>query len=147
MAKIIQSSEEINVPDQFLEAGDLANEVGKKLMKDLFKSIERYANLGFSKLYFLTGVRKDPTDIRKIHLLIQPLHHKLKFLRESYDFWEYNYLIDKLELIWSVPHITEMKNFLRAPDKYSPKLIQDIKSYLKQENIDLKSLKTQKISS
>lgn len=137
MGEVIEKKENINVSDYIIEAGDLANEVGKKLMKDLYASIERHASLNIPKLYFLTSIKKDPTNLQQIHLYIKVMSRQLHYLRENFSLWEFDYGNEKLKLLWSIPHRTEMKNFLREPSKYSPDLIKWIKMYLKQEKINL----------
>ena len=135
---ITQTIEKINISDYDIAAGDLANEIGKIFLPKLQRSIEKHAFLKLDKIYFITTIRKDPTSLDKIHIVIQPLMAPLHYMRESMDHWVYDYKKEKLDLIWSLPHRTEMKNFLRCPEKYSLQMLEWIQKYLDQEKINLK---------
>jgi len=146
MYKVIEKVRKINFSDSYVEAGDLANEVGKDYLDTLFKSIERNNTKERKKLYFVVITKKDPRDINKIEIHILPLFKRnrpLKYLRESTDHWVYDYEKEKLELIWSVPHRIDMKNFLRSPEKYSKDIIHWIRLFLEQENLNLDDPRSQ----
>lgn len=145
MFEVIEKKRDIQVADFDITAGDLADAVGKIYMKDLWESIERYAKHKKKKLFFLTMIRKNPTKLTEIIVYILPFEEFSHKMRESTDLWEYDYEKEKLRLIWSVPHRTEMKNFLRAPEKYSKDLIKWIRDYLHQENINLQDSSAQVI--
>ena len=145
MAEITEKRETINIDHYDIAAGDLANEIGKKLMRDLEESIEKHAVLRKEKLWFLTSIRKNPANTREIHMFIHPSFVELKIKREQMDLWEYDYLKNKLSVVWSVPHRTEMKNFLRSPEKYNKDLIKWITEYLDQEKINLNDSSAQVI--
>jgi len=130
-----------------IAAGDLANHIGGYFMEDLQKAIDNHRKYEKPILYFVCQIRKDPTDTTKINLTIAAMDKRIKYLRESTDLWQYDYKNEKLELLWSIPHRTEMKNFLRNPDKYSKDLIKWIKKYLKQEKINLNDSSSQVITS
>ena len=144
---IISSKDEIKISDFDIAAGDLSNEIGKKFMKKLWHSIEFHSAFELDKIYFLTSIRKNPAKTSEIRITIKALREKLFFLRESMDHWEYDYLDNKLKLLWSIPHRTQMKNFLRAPEKYSKDIIKWIKQYIKQNDINLDDDSCQIISS
>lgn len=145
MFEVIEKKRDIQVADFDITAGDLANEVGKIYMKDLWEAIERNAKLGNKKLFFLTMIRKNPTKLTEINVYIFPFVQYSEKLRESSDLWQYDYEKEKLQLIWSIPHRTEMKNFLRSPEKYNKDLIKWIRQYLHQENINLQDSSAQVI--
>lgn len=146
MSIVIEKKEKISVPNYEITAGDLADAVGKIYMKDLWKAIERNAKQKRKVIYYLTTVRKDPSDLTKILIYIWPFSEPIRYLRESMDLWKFDYEKEELKLVWSVPHRAEMKNFLRSPELYSKELINWIKQYLKQENINLEDSTAQVIS-
>jgi hypothetical protein len=137
MNQVIETRENIRSNDVYVEAGDLANEVGKRYMKQLWKSIERHSSLNEPILYFISMIKKNPKNSTEILLYIMPCKNKFKLLRESCDHWQYDYKKNELTLLWSIPHRTEMKNFLRAPEKYNKDIIRWINDYIAQEHIDL----------
>jgi hypothetical protein len=145
MADVIIKKEEIRVPNYDITAGDLADAVGKIYMKDLWNAIERNVNQQQKVIYFLTAIRKNPKKLTEIHIKIKPLLEPLFLLRESMDFWKFDYEKEELKLIWSVPHRAEMKTFLRSPELYSKELIRWIRQYLDQENINLNDTSAQAI--
>jgi hypothetical protein len=145
MFEVIEKKRSIQVADFDITAGDLADAVGKIYMKDLWEAIERNAKLGKKRLFFLTMIRKNPTKLTEINVYILPFEEFSHKMRESTDLWEYDYEKEKLQLIWTIPHRTEMKNFLRAPEKYSKDLIKWIREYLRQENINLQDSSAQVI--
>lgn len=146
MSIVISKKEEISVPNYEITAGDLADAVGKIYMKDLWKAIERNSKQKQKEIYYLTTVRKDPKDLTKILIYIWPFLRPIIYKRESMDLWKFDYEKEELKLIWSVPHRAEMKTFLRAPELYSKELIQWIREYLDQENLDLND-KTERVIS
>ena len=129
------TTRKMQVPYDYVEAGDLSNEIGKFYMKDLESSVQRHAYLNLPNLYFIIKIKKDPTNTKKIVITIGITNKCLNFLQESTDLWEYDYKLEKLRLIWSVPHRTEMKNFLKSPEKYNKKLIKWIKAFLKHNSL------------
>jgi hypothetical protein len=145
MFDVIEKKRDIQVADYDITAGDLADAVGKIYMKDLWESIERNRKLEEKRIFFLTMIRKNPTKLTEIIVYILPFEDFSHKMRESTDLWEYDYEKEKLQLIWSVPHRTEMKNFLRSPEKYSKDLIKWIRQYLHQENINLQDSSAQVI--
>lgn len=146
MSIVISKKEEISVPKYEITAGDLADAVGKIYMKDLWKAIERNSKQKQKEIYYLTTVRKDPKELTKILIYIWPFLRPIIYKRESMDLWKFDYEKEELKLIWSVPHRAEMKTFLRAPELYSKELIQWIREYLDQENLDLNDKTAQVIS-
>lgn len=146
MSIVISKKEEISVPNYEITAGDLADAVGKIYMKDLWKAIERNSKQKQKEIYYLTTVRKDPKELTKILIYIWPFLRPIIYKRESMDLWKFDYEKEELKLIWSVPHRAEMKTFLRAPELYSKELIQWIREYLDQENLDLNDKTGQVIS-
>jgi len=129
-----------------IEAGELANEAGKSYIKQLNKSIENNVKLGLDKIFIIVITKKDPKVNRMIKITFGICDKPLKFKRENADLWEYNYKTSKLKLHWSLPHRTEMKNFLRSPEKYDKEIIKWIREYVAQENIDLTDKSSQIVS-
>ena len=130
--------EKVVVNSDWVEAGELANEIGKVYMKDLDSAIEDGKEFRMDKLYFIVQTEKNPTDLTKIEIRIGITDKLFNKMFESTDFWEYDYRTNKRELLWSVPHRIDMKNFLRAEHKYSKDIIKWIKEYLKTNpDIDL----------
>jgi len=129
-----------------IESGDLANEAGKSYMKGLWKAIDNHAKLKLDKIWIMAKAEKEHFAHRAIKIMFGVMDKPLRYMRESMDLWEYDYKNNKLKLLWSLPHRSGMKNFLRAPDKYSKDLIKWINMYIDQENINLKDSKTQIIS-
>jgi len=138
--------EHLKLLDNPIAAGDLANEAGKSYMKGLFKAIDNHAKYNRKKLWIMVKIEKEMWDKRAIKISFGVMDKPLTFMRESMDLWEYDYTEDKLKLCWSLPHRVEMKNFLRAPEKYSKDLIKWINLYLKQENLDLEDSSSIKLS-
>lgn len=147
MNEVIKNKYFINTNDIEIASGDLANEIGKKLMQRLEHSIKFHRDFQLDRIYFITMIKKDPTNLKEINIYIKASRQPLRILRESVDLWEYDYREEKLNLIWSLPHRTEMKNFLRSPEKYNKDLISWIKAYVKQENINLNDPSSRVISS
>lgn len=121
-----------------IAAGDLANEAGKSYMNGLFKAIDDHEKYKRNILWIAVKIEKERWDKRVIKISYGVMDKPLKFMRESMDLWEYDYRNSKLKLCWSLPHRVEMKNFLRAPEKYSKDLIRWINEYVAQERINLK---------
>jgi len=130
----------LNITDPYVECGDLAKEIGKHYMTDLMKAIEEGSKFNREKLWFICVFKKNPFQKEKMHLKIGISDFPIKKMRESMDLWEYNYKTNELTAIWSLPHRFEMKNYLRTPELYDKKLIHWINQYLKQENIDIKTI-------
>jgi hypothetical protein len=146
MSIVIEKTVKISVPNYDITAGELADEVGKVYMDDLWKAIERNVKLKKKVIYYLTTVRKDPKELTKIIIYIMPFERPIVYKRESMDLWKFDYEKEELKLIWSVPHRAEMKTFLRAPELYHKDLIKWIREYLDQENINLNDKTAQVIS-
>ena len=126
------TQDEVRIDSDWIEAGDLANEIGKLYIKGLDSAIKDGAQKGMDVLYFIVKTEKDPTDLKRIEITIAITDKLFNKMFESMDFWEYNYKTEKKRLLWSVPHRIDMKNFLRAEHKYSKDLIRWIRAYLKQ---------------
>lgn len=120
-----------------IEAGDFANEAGKSYMKGLWEAVESHKHIGSHTLWFAVKIKKDILNPAIVRITIGAMSKPFRYLHENLDLWKYDYISDKLELEWSLPHRTEMKNFLRAPDKYNKDLIGWIKTYEKQAKINL----------
>lgn len=147
MTKVTRHSRKINLNDNQIECGDLAREIGKFYMEDLRSAIQDGRKFDLDKLWFICKFEKNPTDKRKMHLKLAISSIPLVKMRESFDLWMYDYKKEVLQEIWSLPHRCEMMNYLYDPSLYHPKLIQWIREYIKQENINLSKIKTKLTSS
>lgn len=138
--KLLQETrgEHAKLAENPIEAGDLTNECGKSYMNGLWKAIVDHRVMRLPIIWFIVIVKKDMKDDRIIRITIKAHRKPLKYLHEGVDLWEYDYLQDKLDLVWSLPHRTEMNNFIRNPDKYDKRLIGWIKDFIKQDKINLK---------
>ena len=136
MKEVAERKRYIQVPD-YVEAGDLANEIGKFYMEDLLSAIENHRQYLKLELYFLVSTKKDPANVKKVHINISVSNVRINRMLESCDYWSYDYKTESRKLLWSIPHRTDMKNFLRAPEKYSKDLIKWIRQYIDEENINL----------
>ena len=139
------STSQININDHYVEAWDLAGEIRKKYEASLNKAFEDGASHNKNKLYFIVMVKKNPIDKKKIHIKIGITDKKLSKLYESTDFWCYDYLKGKPTLLWSIPHKSSMKNYLKEPGNYDKSLIMWIKQFIAQEGMDLKLYEKRKI--
>jgi len=129
----------LEVNDRWIEAGDLANEIGKIYIQDLDSAIEDGRKYNKKILYFVIMTEKNPTDLQEINIKIGITDKFFPELKESMDFWKYDYKTEEKTLLWSVPSRIDMKNFLRAEHRYSKDIIKWIKKFLKQHpEIDLK---------
>jgi len=121
-----------------VEAGDLTNEIGKKCyMKGLWECIHDHQKYKRTILWFVVHTKKDIVDRNTTKITIAAVGKPLKLYHQNVDLWRYNYLSEELDLLWSLPHRTDMMNFLRSPEKYDKKLIRWINAYIKQDNINL----------
>lgn len=138
MKQITKTKKSIPLPnDLYVETNDLTTEIGKYYLERLWKNIELHEVMGLKKIYFIVKSEKNPLMPNQLVIRICAIKHPLHFMREQMDHWEYDYVKNKLKILWSVPHRVEMKNFLRAPEKYNPDIIKWIKQYLHQEKINL----------
>jgi hypothetical protein len=126
------SEEKLVVNTDYVEAGELANEIGKIYMKKLDDAIQDGKELGLDKVYFIIQTEKDPSNLSHIEIRIGITDKYFEKMFESTDFWEYDYRTNKKSILWTVPSRIDMKNFLRSPEKYSKDLIKWIKIYLAQ---------------
>jgi len=120
-----------------IEAGELANEAGKSYMKGLWKAIQDHEKFRKPTLWFIVKIEKEMGSDRIINITIGVIDKPLIYLRDSTDLWKYSYITEKLYLEWSLPHKIEMKNFLRAQEKYDSNLIKWIREYIAQEKTNL----------
>lgn len=121
------------------ESGELVEAFAPSYMTGIWDTIRDHAYLQ-DKFYIQVVSKHIPMAAnRGLHLtFIARLSAPLP--EPTQDLWSYNPKINNLKLEWTLPHKLEMKNFLRAPEKYSPKLINDINAYLKRTGTDLKKL-------
>lgn len=129
---VLTFEDKVVLNSDYIEAGELANEIGKTYQKRLDNAISDAKAFNLDKVYFIVQTEKDPSKPTDIHLRIGITDKFFNKLVESTDFWEYDYKLNKKRLVWSVPHRIDMRNFLRAEHKYSKEIIHWIKEYLKQ---------------
>ena len=147
MAKDIKVKESsITIGNTIVEAGDLAKEVGKLYIQDLNAAIEDGRKHNRTELSFLVHSKKDTFNKNKINITIGVCDVLLSRMRQLTDYYIYNYDKEELKLIWTLPHKTEMKRFMREPEKYPQLIIQSIRQYLKQEGINLSKRKEEVVS-
>jgi len=143
---VTTSESYININDSFIEAWDLATAIKEKYEVSLDKSINDGGKFDKPLLYFMVIVKKNPIEKKKIHIKIgisdTPLSNK-KY--EAVDYWSYDYRKNKLHLIWSVPHKTAMKLYLKDPERYDKDLVRWTREFIAQEGLDLKALERKKI--
>lgn len=139
------STSQININDNYIEAWDLAAEIQKKYEVSLNKAFQDGSKLKKNKLYFIVMVKKNAVDKKKIHIKIGIIDKKLSKLYESTDFWSYDYLKNKPALLWSVPHKSAMKNYLKEPDNYDKSLIMWLRQFIAQEGMDLQKYEKRKV--
>ena len=128
----------IGINDTFVEAGDLAREIGKFYMQDLEKAVANHRKFKIDKLYFIVRFKKNPENPQEVHIQIGITERRIYKYFHSMDLWEYDYTKDELKLLWTLPHPAEMESFLSDPDKYDKNLIHWIKCYLEQDKKNLK---------
>jgi hypothetical protein len=124
--------DKVRIDSDYIEAGELANEIGKIYQKRLDEFIHQEARFKKEKLYFVVQTEKDPSDLSKVVIRMASTDKYFPELKESTDFWSYDYASNKKEVEWSVPSRIDMKNFLRAEHKYHKDTIKWIKKFLEQ---------------
>lgn len=117
--------------------GDLVNEIGKDYMGGLHQAVESNRCMNKPVLWFLIRINKDILDSHKVTIAVAAIEKPFSYYHENLDVWKYDYEKEKLELVYSLPHRTEMKNFLREPKKYSKDLVKWCKEYLAQDKVDI----------
>jgi len=137
--QVQERTEYIGLPNATVEVGDLAHEIGKRYLAELWKFVEAHRDLGLKKAYVWARMEKNPVDkiktIFKYDLLLKPL----KKLRQSSSLYEYDYLTDTMLLLWSIPHRSQFRNMLAYPERCDPKQIEAVKRYIKQQGLKIDS--------
>lgn len=128
-----------------VESGDLVNSFGKSYLASLDEAIRRHVHVSYK--YYIQVLSR--------HLPIGSSHRgqEWKFvvrstkpkMEHTQDVWSYDNKTSTLTLEWSLPHIFEMKNFLRARSTYDPKIIKDIEAYLRLTGVNLDELEGEKV--
>lgn len=111
-----------------VEIGDLSHELGKGYMSGLIDCIELHRN-SIAEFYIEVKIQKNPLfPDRAINVTYKAVEH-LPLMEHNMDVWYVNNALDKLELLWSLPHISEFPLYLTHKHKYSKKLIEWIEIY------------------
>lgn len=142
---VTTSTDTISINEQYVEAWDLAGEMRKKYEASLSKAIEDGFKLNKPKLYFIIMVKKNPLEKKKIHIKIGITDKKLSKFYENTDFWEYDYVKGKEKLLWSIPHKSSMKLYLKDPENYDKNLIMWLRQFIAQEGMDLQKYEKRKV--
>lgn len=121
------------------EAGEVVNAFGPKYMEELKKAAQDHLYIG--KKFYIQIVSKHLAIMsnRGIQLVFIARLSK-PLMNPNEDVWSVNPKNGNIELEWSLPHKLEMKNILRNEVKMAPKLINDIKQYLKETGLNLNKL-------
>lgn len=139
------TQDEMNISDSVVEAGDLAREISKYYHSSLMKSINEHRKFNREKLYFFVRIARNPYNKNEFHLKIAVHDQRINKLIENSDYFSYNYKNEKLKALWAIPHKNMMKNYLNEPEKYNRLVIESIRKFLKQENLDLDKLRRTRI--
>ena len=139
--KKLSETQEFHNKQPRIEAGDLVREIGNKTyLPDLYKVIESHRRFNKSSLRFIVLIKKESASLRVVEIKIVATDRKFNYLHHDMDVWEYDYRKEKLKFLWSLPHISEFEDFLADPDQFDPKVISDIKKYMKQEHLTSKDV-------
>lgn len=111
-----------------VEIGDLSHELGKGYMNGLIDCVELHRN-SIAKFYIEVKTQKNPLfPDRAINVTYTAREH-LPLMEHNMDVWYVNNAANKLELLWSLPHLSEFPIYLANPQKYSNKLMEWITIY------------------
>jgi len=123
----------------YVETGDLVNSFGKTYMEELRNIIDKNIHLRYK--YYIQVISKHlPYASHRGQTWHFFIRHTAPKMQYAQDLWSITNSKSDLCLEWSLPHLYEMKNFMRAPELYDPKIIHDIKAYLKENKIDLSKI-------
>ena len=120
-----------------VEIGDLSHELGKGYMKGLIDCVENHRNK-IAKYYIEVKTQKNPIFPERALNITYTATPEMPLMEHNLDVWYVNNAIDKLEVLWSLPHLNEMPFYLAHADKYSKKLIGWIKTYMNFREMDKK---------
>ena len=124
----ILNTQEEHDKSSSVEIGDLSHELGKGYMKGLIDCVELHRN-AVSHYYIQVKVQKNPIfPDRALNVTYTALKY-LPMMEHNLDVWYVNNALDKLEVLWSLPHLKEMPYYLRNAHRYSKKLIEWITIY------------------
>ena len=137
--QVVEHTEYIGLPNAIVEVGDLAHEIGKRYLVELWKFVEAHKDLGLEKAYVWARMEKNPLDRIKTIFKFDMLKAPFKKLKQSSSLFEYCYLTDTMLLLWSIPHRSQFRNMLAYPERCDPKQIDVIKRYIKQQGIKIDS--------
>lgn len=111
-----------------VEIGDLSRELGKGYMNGLVDCVEMHRN-SRAEYYIEVKIQKNPLfPDRAINVTYTTVPH-LPLMQHNMDVWYVNNALNKLEVLWSLPHISEFPIYLTNKHKYSKKLIEWITIY------------------
>ena len=111
-----------------VEIGDLSHELGKGYMKGLIDCIELHRH-AIVKFYIRVKTQRNPLFPDRALNITYEAVESLPLMEHNIDVWYVNNALDKLELLWSLPHIDEFSIYLTYKHRYSTKLIEWIETY------------------
>lgn len=123
-----------------VESGEVARSIDKDYQKELEAVIAKNADKGNSMLYFHVMMKKVPNDHYHYKMTIGISDFEPQIMRDGLDVWKYDYKTSKLELLYTLPDVRGMKNYIKQGDDCNPFLMQCIKRFMKQENLSEESL-------
>lgn len=112
-----------------VEIGDLSHELGKGYMNGLIDCIEIHRKPEFPKYYIIVKIQRNPLFPDRALNVTYEAVKELPLMEHNRDVWYVNNAMDKLELLWSLPHINEFPIYLANKHRYSKKLIEWIEIY------------------
>jgi ribonuclease HI len=121
------------------ESGEVVNAFGPKYMDELKSAAQDHLYIG-NKFYIQVVSKHLIFAANRGMQLTFFVRHTMPEMNATEDVWSVNPRNGNIELEWSLPHKLEMKNILRNADTLAPKLVNDIKKYLKKTGLDLTKL-------
>lgn len=125
--QILETQEEHDKSSS-IEIGDLSHELGKGYMKGLIDCLELHRDC-VAEYYIEVITKKNPLfPDRAINVTYEAVKY-LPPMEHNMDVWYVNNALDRLELLWSLPHISEFPIYLTNKHLYSNKLIEWMEIY------------------
>jgi len=112
-----------------LEIGEVGEELGKAYMKGIHDNMEENNGIA-DKYYILVRVKKDPMTQR----IIQQEYYSYSFLppmEHNTDVWFVDFMEQKLEVLWSLPHISQFNEILKNKESFHKDVIRWMLTYKK----------------
>jgi hypothetical protein len=125
--KVLETHEK-HVSSQSVEANDLSHEGGKRYMNQLIDVVEDHRN-SIDEYYIQVFCKKPVEYLNRAISFRFFARRTCPDMMPDNDVWYVNNKEERLELMWSLPHWTEMPFFMETKDKHDPKLIAWIQKY------------------